>query len=69
MLISVLGIFVFKRVALVQLSCWLLVSILLALPELLKKRKQTAVNELASEQVLLATSQISTSEGNNLTNN
>jgi hypothetical protein len=37
MLISVLGIFIFKRVALLQLSCWLLVSVLPALPELLEK--------------------------------
>jgi len=52
---SFLGIFVFKRVAVMQLSCWLLVSILPALPELLQKRLQTAtVNEMASEQVLLA---------------
>jgi hypothetical protein len=56
-----------------QRLCWLLASILLALPELLEKRLQTAtVNELASEQVLLTkgcSRQISTSEGNKLTDN
>ena len=54
-LVSFLGTFVFERVAVVQVACCLLVSILAAvsilpaLPELLEKRLQTStVNELAS---------------------